>query len=493
MDDLLPKLLAFPPHPPPSIPLTDTQYDEGIKSHISTVKGMADSKLLLRTSSGDGVLDLINPSINTVPYAFTLLAIITAVHKGNKNVDAKGNLWKNMSDFVSNLDPRQIRYLGAELGQITDTIVEYARSSNQIAAAVTPVTNSLLNYDPTGGMLTSRHLLLVKLSLNSRQFFDAVPVLDKPILYFPTQKTPKSKLLCNMSSSPSTYITTDNGFTKKLKYQEVLEYFLCRGMIYAGLRDWKKAFQSLEDAVSFPTKEGAVSKMMIDAYKKWILVGLLRDGKAPTLPKVTGNGAAKVYHVIAKPYESLAQIFETGTASRLKAEADVGTAIWQQDCNLGLVLHVLAAYQKTQIRNLANIYTKMSIQEVHSATTSAETGFKLPSVHATETLVRSMIADGSLHATVSSGSSSPSILTFLPPGTLLSEAVFQNQLAISTVQVKALTDEIKHTDHALTHEKDYVKWLQKQKKGKVINIDQGISGPDMDWQNDDEDLMATGY
>lgn len=323
--------------------------------------------------------------------------------------------------------------------------------------------------------------------------FDAIPVLDKPILYFPpAQKVPKSKLLCNMSHPPSVYITPESGFTRKFtKYQEILEYLYYRGMVYIGTRHWRKAFQSLEDAVMFPCKEGGVSKIQIEAYKKWVLVGLLLDGKLSDLPKITGNTAAKTFHIMARPYEAIAQIFETGTAARLKAEADVGSQVWQNDYNVGLILLVLSAYQKNQIRNLASVYTKMSIQEVHTSTTSAETGARLPNVHATEALVRSMIADRSLLATLSAPPNL--VLSFTPIGQALPEPQFQRELAISTTQVKALTDEIKHTDHMLTHEKDYIKWLQKQKKSGKNTLDQGIpGGNDMDW-NDDEDLMGGTY
>ncbi|TVY49578.1 COP9 signalosome complex subunit [Lachnellula occidentalis] len=491
MDDLLPKLLSFPQHPPPTTPLTDTQYDESIRAQITAVKSIPDSKLLTHTSSGESVLEFINPAINTVPYTFTLLATITALQKGSKNVKGD-NLWGNMTGFLATFDPRQIRYLGSELSTIIETVVEFARRRGEPGAAVAPVSNALLRYDPTGGMLTSKHLVLVRVALSSRQLANALPTLDKPILYFPTpQKPSKSTLLCNMSNSPNVYITSDeSGFSRKLKYWEVLEYFLYRGMIYMGTRNWKKSHQSLEDAFTFPTKDGVVSKIQIDAYKKWVLVGLLLEGKILGLPKVTGSGPAKAFHVIAKPYEAVAQIFESGTATRLKAEVDAGNGIWQNDCNMGLILHVLAAYQKNQIRNLASIYAKMSIQEVHTSTQSAETGARLPNVQATETLVRSMIVDGSLRATLSAPPNL--VLSFSLVGQVLSEPQFQRELAASTTQIKALTDEIKHTDHMLTHEKEYIKWLQKQKKSGKNPVDLGV-GMDMDWNGEDEDLMAGAY
>ena len=77
-------------------------------------------------------------------------------------------------------------------------------------------------------------------------------------------------------------------------------------------------------------------------------LGVLLEGKALPLPKTTSNAAAKSFHVIAKPYESLAQIFETATASRLKSEFEVGTQLWLNDCNKGLVQQVIAAFKSSR-------------------------------------------------------------------------------------------------------------------------------------------------
>lgn len=257
--------------------------------------------------------------------------------------------------------------------------------------------------------------------------------------------------------------------------------------------------QCLESAVTYPAKEGSVSKVMLEAYKKWVLVGLLLEGKLLPLPKTTSSTAAKCYHVMAKPYETLAQIFENGTASRLKVEADAATAIWRDDYNAGLVLHVLAAYQKFQIRGLANVYSKISIPEVVSHTTSAETGNKLPSSQAGETLVRdNMIANHELHATISPPGSNPLILTFSPKGQVLTEREMQTELATSADRIKVLTKEVKETDRMLTHDKEYIRHVQKQKKNIKVGTSHDVELGDnpMQWVDpdvdglDDEDIMG---
>jgi COP9 signalosome complex subunit 3 len=68
MDELLPKLLAFPPHPPPKTPISDAQYDEGIKSQISAVSKISDKHLLQQTSGGENVLDVSFSEASLVRY-----------------------------------------------------------------------------------------------------------------------------------------------------------------------------------------------------------------------------------------------------------------------------------------------------------------------------------------------------------------------------------------------------------------------------------------
>lgn len=362
----------------------------------------------------------------------------------------------------------------------------------QIPLVISHIQDALLSLDPSGTVLTSKHIQLVKLALEVQNFAAVVPIVEKTILYIPgASELPKPKYLSNTTLSPPSYVTPESGITvKKLKVAEVLEYCFLTGLVYIGLRDWRNAKRCLEVAVSFPAREIGCSRIMVEAYKKWLLVSLLLDGKGPQLPKVTSSGAAKIFHVVAKPYDSLATIFEYGTAVRLKAEADAGQIIWQNDCNVALILNVLAAHQQIQIRNLANVYSKISLSDVHAQTISAESGTRLPHVQAVENLVQSMIANGSLHANLSYPPNQSPVLAFSQNDPVLTEQQMKGALASASIQIKALLSETKTTDRMMTYEKEYVKHIQKLKKNSK-NLDQGIAGTD--WNGDeDEDLMG-GY
>ncbi|KAG9238115.1 hypothetical protein BJ875DRAFT_502271 [Amylocarpus encephaloides] len=493
MDDILPRLLAFPPHPSPALPLSDQQFDEGIRALVEVVKGISDSKLLQKTASGEHLLDFVNPSLNTASYTFILVANLNKAKQYEKAVDMDA-LWNNICTFLSGFDPRQIRYLGHELAQIIDTFANIAQRHHRIPLALPRIRDALIRYDPTGTVFTPKHLLLVKLAVEARSYDDVVPVLEKTILYIPgASEQPNPEFICNMTLSPLASITAHSSFVPKhTKSQDILEYFLLSGMAYIGLNNWRRAKECLERAITYPAKENGCSKIMTEAYKKWVLVSLLLDGKSPTLPMVTSGGTAKLYHTLAKPYEIVSQIFEAGTASRLKSEIETGQTIWQQDMNVGLMMAVLAAYQQFQIRNLGKVHSKLSIMDIHNATQSAEVGGKLGQAQFVRTLVQNMIANGSLDASLSYPPDKSPVVTFSENGPAMSEKMTQVALAESTHRIKALALQINNIDRTMTYEKEYLKHVQKVRKNKK-NTDQGVVSVDMDWPGEDEDLMASMY
>jgi len=77
------------------------------------------------------VLQVINPALNTVPYAYILLANYSALAKGNKSINPD-ELWLKMANFLGNFDARQIRYLGVEYTRIVEIVALYARRQRQV-------------------------------------------------------------------------------------------------------------------------------------------------------------------------------------------------------------------------------------------------------------------------------------------------------------------------------------------------------------------------
>lgn len=230
--------------------------------------------------------------------------------------------------------------------------------TSQPIDAISPIRSVILRLDPSSSTFTSTHLLLARLCLEARAYSAALPVLDKDIFYFPpiTNKAAENIMFPFLSSkheTGSTFMTPDSGLAAKLDYRDHLQYFLFGAMIYMGLKEWKKAFVFLEIVITSPVTNNA-SKIQVDAYKKWILVGLLHKGhvsigftsrmgiwlalltshlQSPLMPKTTNPQAAKQYHALGKAYDGLSEVFEKSlkgeeTNQNLVAEANQGTQLW---------------------------------------------------------------------------------------------------------------------------------------------------------------------
>jgi COP9 signalosome complex subunit 3 len=69
----------------------------------------------------------------------------------------------------------------------------------------------------------------------------------------------------------------------KLAYTDHLKYFLYGGMVYMALKEWNKARNFLNIVISSPVVI-SVSRIMVEAYKKWVLVNLLESGTVRMAP-----------------------------------------------------------------------------------------------------------------------------------------------------------------------------------------------------------------
>ncbi|KFX99021.1 hypothetical protein V490_01991 [Pseudogymnoascus sp. VKM F-3557] len=499
MDKLLPLLLSFPVHPPPIQPLSDEQYDEGIKSQVKNLRKLPGKTLLQATSGGEDVLNIINPALNSIPYAFALLARTTEVQNNLKS--AQNNtppvdlmpLWEKIVHFLENFDSRQVRYIGPETLEIITIVAGLARHLGQPGAAVSPIASAILRLDPAASTLTSAHLILARAALESQEYSSAAPILGRHILYIPTVgRHPKHP--CSLRLRAHEYLTTESGLTKKLSTQDILEYFSYSASIFIGLQQWENAAECLENAITYPVRGIAVSKIMVEAYKKWTLVKVLLTGKAPALPPNTNSSASKAFHILGKPYDVVVGLFEVGTASRLNAEITAGMTIWSADGNAGLMRVVLGSHQKHQIRRLSSLYETIPVSYISKTTVSAETGIKLESDSAVEALLSNMISQGELLGTlVAAKGDQPAFLRFAPTLQVSDETQVERELAGAMARIETMVEDIKATDHLLTHEKEYLVWVRKQKKKQVgASYADAYGGDEMGWivGPDDEDLMA---
>ncbi|KAI1380882.1 hypothetical protein F4677DRAFT_404983 [Hypoxylon crocopeplum] len=484
MDKLAPTLLAFPPEGNLTTSLDIARYDDAVKTHVSHLSDLLQYSKRELIAHGPELIGLLNPAVNSLSY---LAVLHTLVVPGIPPSVSRDVVLEKLVLFLLIFDARQCRYAGSFLQDVF-----LATGSGQYlppSVAVEALATAILRLDPTGTMLTSSHILLAKLAYNTDNIDPALQVIDKNIVFFPGMPSfGESQYLCDLTLPPAAYISRETGLTNALKSTSILEYDLLCGMIHCSKRDWTKAYAAFERVVSFPSREGGSSKIMIEAYKKWVLVSLLSQGKlhGPQIHAIAATN--KLYGSLGKVYTAIAMLFVTDDAKALKTEVEKNSGVWLEDGNSGLIQEVLAAYQKWRVLGLEQIYSKISLSEIRQQTTSAETGEALEKEEDVEMLIQNMIISGMLNGVIEKNDDGTTFLTFLASSTQLSEWDFAKGLAETAIQLKTLHPIFKATKERLGTSKEYVKHAIKEGKRSEKNEPDPTLA--FDAHVDDEDLMG---
>lgn len=364
----------------------------------------------------------------------------------------------------------------------------------QASLVVDLLATALLRIDPTGSVLTLHHLALVHLAYTSNNIEPALPVLEKTIIFYPGAKpTLAPKFLCDTTVHPTAYITPETGLGFKVVPSLVLKYDALRALCFIQRRSWQQAFDALQRVITYPAGPGVCSTIMADSFQKWQLVGLLLNGKAPSLPASMSLSAQNIYLTTGKAYASISQAFESNTADALIKEYGRCTQEeWIADGNLGLIKAVLSHYQCWKIADLRHIYTKISLEQIRTLTESAETGDSLDSEQQVCDLVQDMIATGMLKGEVvpaAADGSKPAHLVFHSLTEELSSAAFAGEMAETTQRIAALAPLVETLSERLETSREYVRHMVRDAKFKDKSLGFVGGSHPFEAQVDDEDLM----
>lgn len=171
----------------------------------------------------------------------------------------------------------------------------------------------------------------------------------------------------------------------------LISYFYYAGSIYAAMKQYESALFYLEQALTVPAS--VLSQIMIESYKKFILISLINKGKLPTLPKYTSRIVINQIKPICSIYHELASAFTNFDLDKLNSLVQKYHAILEQDKNFGLVKQLQQSFYKKNIQKLTKTFITLSLADM-------ATKVKLPSAKEAETYMLNMIKDGEIFATI---------------------------------------------------------------------------------------------
>lgn len=110
--------------------------------------------------------------------------------------------------------------------------------------------------------------------------------------------------------------------------KDLLLYYYYGGLVYTGVKEYKKALSSFRQAIVTPAI--VISAIMVESYKKYVLLSLLVHGKVLPLPRFASSVVQR-YHKTAFPqYQEFANAFSTQSTDEVHKVAEQYSEAFQK-------------------------------------------------------------------------------------------------------------------------------------------------------------------
>lgn len=228
---------------------------------------------------------------------------------------------------------KQIRLDPKRFSLICKKFVEACKDTNQPMRAVKPLRAAISKIAPPDH-LTPQHAQFARACISSKCYKAALPILNK-FVYLVDPKI------------------------SGLKSEDTRLYYYYGGICYVALKQWDKAIQFFETVVSAPAM--MTSAIMVEAYKKLVLVSLIHKGAVGSLPKHTNQSVSRIIKQICAPYEELCTAFSTSSLEDLNKAIENNCEPFVKDNNLGLVGQVRSALIDQNIKKLTATYVTITL------------------------------------------------------------------------------------------------------------------------------------
>eukprot|EP01123_Difflugia_compressa_P000565 TRINITY_DN10659_c0_g1_i1.p1 TRINITY_DN10659_c0_g1~~TRINITY_DN10659_c0_g1_i1.p1 ORF type:complete len:442 (-),score=45.67 TRINITY_DN10659_c0_g1_i1:143-1468(-) len=398
------------------------KYQETILKNIQMVDSLIDS--LDYNKHTLGILHLL--SMKAVASTFDFEVFINQVTR-----------------LITHCSIRQIRVDPKKFRLLCFKFTEICRETKQSIRAIQPLRTAINKIGPSEH-LTPQHAMFVQCCITAKCYKTALPILDR----FSYQIDPD---------------------TTGLESVDTRLYFYYGGIVYLGMKQYTKALQFFEVVISAPAI--VISAIMLEAYKKFVLVSLILKGEVANLPKYTNTSLVRLFKQLCPSYEEFSTSFQTRSVDDLHKVAENHAEGFIKDGNMGLVKQAIQALYRQNIQRLTKTYITLSLQNITEQVS-------LLNEQETERRVFKMIQNGDVFATINQ---KDGMVEFLEKPELYNNPSTLNYLDRQIHTGINLTKAISKIDEEISLDPKYLqKILQSERPGRW----QGEGG------GDDEMAMA---
>uniref|UniRef100_A0A0M3JYK4 COP9 signalosome complex subunit 3 n=1 Tax=Anisakis simplex TaxID=6269 RepID=A0A0M3JYK4_ANISI len=202
-------------------------------------------------------------------------------------------------------------------------------------------------FAPEPGVLTSLHSYLFCLSLRTRIYEPSIPFLETPI----------TKIF-KETSSQSNIPNIDSKW--------VLLYFYYGGLILGSLGRLRECLLMMENVICIPSI--AISAVVVEAYKKYILISMILFDQISPLPSYRSSLIPRNVRKLCADYTSIETICQNNdhgpdVALSLIKHLEQHRKTFEMDGNVGLVKRLIRKIRENSILKIAKCFSVISIDD----------------------------------------------------------------------------------------------------------------------------------
>uniref|UniRef100_A0A1L8DTA1 COP9 signalosome complex subunit 3 n=1 Tax=Nyssomyia neivai TaxID=330878 RepID=A0A1L8DTA1_9DIPT len=294
--------------------------------------------LAKNTNYLDNVLETLDFQQHSLGVLYVLVAKFNNLTGTPEEADSIISL---VREFISICNGEQIRFSPQTFGELchlfTDYLVKHQIPCIQGIPILAQAIDKIRLFDT---QLTAIHADLCQLSFCAKVFSPVLKFLDTDI----------------------TAIASTDDSNHDAKY--FLLYYYYGGMIYTAVHNYERALYFFEVAVSTPAL--AMSHIMLESYKKFLLVSLILHGKIMPIPKYSSQVIARFMKPLSHAYHELANAYATASSEETRNVINKYRETYRNDNNLGLVQQVARSLCKKNIQRLTKTFLTLSLADVAS-------------------------------------------------------------------------------------------------------------------------------
>lgn len=305
-------------------------------------------------------LERLDPEMHTLGLIYILHAKMTSAKPDQAFLVGTERLLQRLNGMQARRCPDK---LSALVHRYTETCLE-GRLFNR---AITALRAGIVRFRPSADHLTPLHADYLCICLKAMNYKAAEQLLKDKILDI---------------DPPSTAVTP----------KDMLLYHYYGGMVYVGLKKFKEALQFFDTGMQIPAI--ATSAIMVEIYKKLVLVSLLVHGKFRGVSKHATRNVTRRMDNLCSHYVDFAKAFAKGDVRKMEAAVADHTQKFQEDNNLGLIKQCVSALKRRNIKKLTDTYITLSLSDIARQA-------NLDSEKEAESEILHMIAEGEICAVIS--------------------------------------------------------------------------------------------